>query len=98
MALPEEPLAHVYHLFVVKCEHRDMLLEHLGRYDIQSLIHYPISIHQQESCRNIARSPQGLTNSEHHAATCLSIPCHPQLEDSDIDHIIETLNLFQVVS
>lgn len=94
LALPEEHSSHVFHLYVVSCERRDELQQHLQNHDIQSLIHYPITIHLQESCRDIARSPLGLTNSERHAATCLSLPCHPQIDDSDVDKVIETVNSF----
>lgn len=94
LALPEETSSHVFHLFVVTSNQRDVLQKHLADHDIQSLIHYPIPIHQQESCLDIARSPRGLANSETHAATCLSLPCHPQMEDIDIDRIIEAVNRF----
>jgi len=95
LAAPEEPTAHVYHLFVIRCTERDTLQAHLQNHHIQSLIHYPIPIHQQEPCRNMARDPQGLRNSEHHAASCLSIPCHPQMTDSDVALVIAAMNLFQ---
>lgn len=96
LALPEEPSAHVFHLYVITCEHRDELQAHLNDNKIQSLIHYPIPIHKQEPCLQIARSPDGLDNSEQHAATCLSLPCHPQMKESEVEKVIETINSFQV--
>jgi dTDP-4-amino-4,6-dideoxygalactose transaminase len=96
LAEPDEPSAHVYHLFVVNCARREALQAHLQARQIQSLIHYPIAVHQQEPCRNIARDPLGLGQSERHAATCLSLPCHPQLTDSDVAEVISALNSFQV--
>ncbi|TPQ25509.1 DegT/DnrJ/EryC1/StrS family aminotransferase [Methylomonas koyamae] len=94
MAVPESPQAHVYHLFVVNCVQRDKLQAHLRTHQVQTHIHYPIPIHQQESCLNIARDPLGLAISEHHAATCLSIPCHPQMADAEVDAVIAALNSF----
>lgn len=91
----EEPSAHVYHLYVITCNQRDALQAHLQKHSIQSLIHYPIPVHQQESCRNIARDPRGLSHSERHAATCLSLPCHPQMTDNDIAAVISAVNSFQ---
>jgi dTDP-4-amino-4,6-dideoxygalactose transaminase len=96
MAEPVEPAAHVYHLFVVTCPHRDALQAHLESRDIQSLIHYPIPVHHQESCRQIGRDPLGLSVSEQHAASCLSIPCHPQLSDNDVQAVIAAVNAFEV--
>jgi dTDP-4-amino-4,6-dideoxygalactose transaminase len=96
LAEPEEPLAHVYHLFVVACKQRDALLTHLQKHQVQSLIHYPIPVHAQEPCLKIARDPLGLLNSECHAATCISLPCHPQMTDGDVAAVISAVNSFQV--
>lgn len=95
LAPSEEPLAHVHHLFVVTCEQRDALQVHLQQHQVQSHIHYPISIQAQEPCKEIARDPQGLENSERHAATCLSLPCHPQMTDNDVAVVISAVNSFQ---
>jgi dTDP-4-amino-4,6-dideoxygalactose transaminase len=94
LAAPEELSAHVYHLFVITCEYRDALQAYLQNHKIQSLIHYPIPIHQQKPCRQIARSAGGLQNSEKHAATCISLPCHPQMNNAAIKSVIETVNNF----
>jgi len=94
-ALPEEPSAHVYHLFVVTSDRRDALQAHLQEYGVQSLIHYPVPMHKQEPCRELACDPHGLSNSERHAATCLSLPCHPQMSDDDINAVIAAVNSFR---
>lgn len=95
LASPEEPSAHVYHLFVITCELRDELQAHFQQHQVQSLIHYPVPIHKQEPCLNTARDPYGLANSERHAAMCLSLPCHPQMTDNDIAMVISVVNSFQ---
>ena len=94
LALPEEASAHVFHLYVITCERRDKLQAHLHQNQVQAHIHYPIPIHKQQPCHDIARDPQGLTNSEQHAAICLSLPCHPQMTDEDIDLVISAVNTF----
>lgn len=95
LAPPEELSAHVYHLFVVTCDRRDALQAHLQERGVQSLIHYPVPMHKQEPCHNVARDPQGLRNSESHAATCLSLPCHPQMSDDDMNAVIAAVNSFR---
>jgi dTDP-4-amino-4,6-dideoxygalactose transaminase len=94
---PEELSAHVYHLFVVTCEQRDKLQAHLLQHQVQSLIHHPIPVHRQEPCLKIARDPQGLAHSDRHASICLSLPCHPQMTDNDIEIVITAMNSFQGV-
>lgn len=95
LAAPEQTVAYVYHLFVITCEQRDRLQEHMQQYQVQSHIHYPIPIHKQAPCIELSRDPTGLANSEHHAATCLSLPCHPQMSDEDVARVISTVNCYQ---
>ena len=91
---PESATSHVYHLFVVNCAQRDALQAHLQARQVQSNIHYPIPIHHQEPCRGLGRDPAGLGHSERHAATCLSLPCHPQLTSADVKTVIDACNSF----
>ncbi|RQO36106.1 DegT/DnrJ/EryC1/StrS family aminotransferase [Herminiimonas sp. KBW02] len=91
---PEEPGAHVYHLFVITCEERTRLQAHLQSQGVQALIHYPISIHHQEPCLDMARDPLGLKNSDFHANVCLSLPCHPQMSEDDVRAVIKAVNAF----
>ena len=92
---PQELNAHVYHLFVITCDQRDSLQSHLTTCGVQSYCHYPIPVHHQAPCKYIRRDPQGLLASERHAKTCLSLPCHPQMSDQDVDDVIAALNQFQ---
>jgi dTDP-4-amino-4,6-dideoxygalactose transaminase len=62
---------------------------------VQTLIHYPIAIHDQPPTRNLRMDPAGLPNAEAHAAQCLSIPCHPQMDEAAVNRVIEALNCFQ---
>jgi dTDP-4-amino-4,6-dideoxygalactose transaminase len=83
---------HVYHLFVLRCQERDRLSTYLTQKGINNLSHYPIPIHHQPPCHNIKVDPQGLTQAETHAVQCLSIPCHPQMNNNDVERVIEALN------
>jgi dTDP-4-amino-4,6-dideoxygalactose transaminase len=95
LAPPEERSAHAYHLFVVICPERDALQLHLQNNQIQALIHYPIPIQQQEPCYQIKRDIRGLPVSEKHAVECLSLPCHPQMSDADVEQVIHIVNTFK---
>lgn len=94
LARPEECGSHVYHLFVILCDERDELSQYLTDAGIANLSHYPVPIHKQPPCRKFKSDPVGLPAVERHASTCLSIPCHPQLAESEVAKIIETLNAF----
>lgn len=95
LAGPVERDAHVWHLFVVRAERRDALSAHLRERGVQSLIHYPIPVHRQPPCLELQRDPNGLLASEDHASRCLSIPCHPQMTDADVEQVIAAVNSFK---
>ncbi len=94
MPLPEDRLRHSHHLFVVRCAHRRELQAHLRDQGIESLIHYPIPVHLQEPCRQLGRDPRGLRAAEVHADTCLSLPCHAGLSETEVGQVIAAGNQF----
>ena len=89
---PKHKSSHVYHLFVVTCNERELLQKYLLKNNIQTLIHYPIPFHHQKPCLSIRRDPKGLPISEKHSKNCLSLPCHPQMTDDDVQTIINIIN------
>lgn len=93
LEVPEED-THVFHLFAVRCDQRDLLQSHLTQYGIQTLIHYPIPVHQQACNNGFKADPAGLVHAEEFTSTCLSIPCHPQLREDEIVIIIQAMNAF----
>jgi dTDP-4-amino-4,6-dideoxygalactose transaminase len=92
---PEDLENHVFHLFVITSHERNRLSAFLKDRGVETLIHYPIPIHMQKPAENVRRDPKGLGAAEGHAATCLSIPCHPQMSDNDIHIVIEAINAFK---
>lgn len=95
LAAPRETTAHVYHLFVINCERRDALQRYLESCGVQTHCHYLVPVHHQESCKDIRRDPHGLGISEWHAKTCLSLPCHPQLTEQEVNQVITAVNSFK---
>ncbi len=96
LAAPVDSASHVYHLFVVTCLQRDTLQMHFERSGVQALIHYPVPVHQQEPGKHLKHDPAGLTQTERHATSCISLPCHPQMSDDDVAAVIAATNSFQV--
>jgi dTDP-4-amino-4,6-dideoxygalactose transaminase len=94
LAKPVEEGNHVYHLFVVVCRQRDKLAEHMRSHNIETLIHYPIPIHKQPPCSNMAIAPKGMAHAEKHAEMCLSLPCNPHLTECQLSQIIGAVNGF----
>lgn len=89
---PESPENHVHHLFVILTKHRNSLAEYLKEQGVSALSHYPIPMHKQKPCYGFESDPQGLKYAESHAECCLSIPCHPQMNQEQVERVIEVLN------
>lgn len=94
LAPPMSRDSHVYHLFVITTDHREELIHHLESNGVQTLIHYPISADHQVALAGIITDPLGLNNAHLHAQTCLSLPCHPQLSDTEVETVIRAVNSF----
>lgn len=92
LAPAQDEAAHVHHLYVLLAEDRAALQQHLTARGVQTLIHYPVPVHQQAPCTALRHDPVGLAHTEAHAARCLSIPCHPQLDDDAVGRVIDAIN------
>ena len=81
VVLPFEPSwsRAVYHLYVVRVDDRDGLMNHLKTVDIGSGIHYPIPLHLQKAYAALKYRLGDLPASEKAAAEIVSLPMFPQL-------------------
>ncbi|MFA6970100.1 MAG: DegT/DnrJ/EryC1/StrS family aminotransferase [Gallionella sp.] len=95
LAKPIQAESHVYHLFVVSCEEREKLAQHLKSCGVETYVHYPVPVHMQAPCKELRCDPNGLSVAESHARVCLSIPCHPQMSDADVSTVIDAINAFK---
>jgi len=95
LADPLQPASHVYHLFVILCDERDRLAKHLLAGGIEALIHYPLPCIFRSLARTCDAIPMVWALAERHASRCLSIPCHPQMSDADVDQVIDCINAFR---
>jgi dTDP-4-amino-4,6-dideoxygalactose transaminase len=91
--VPQVAGSHVWHQFVVRCEHREALQAHLERYGVPSLIHYPIPIHRQAAYVEFADLELPL--SQCLAGEVLSLPLYPGMADEWVEQTIEVCNAFR---
>lgn len=83
---------HVWHLFVVRCENRAAVQQHLADNGIQTLIHYPIPPHKQHAYQQYANMQLPLTEQIHQQV--LSIPLDPTMSDEAVKQVIAAMNEF----
>jgi dTDP-4-amino-4,6-dideoxygalactose transaminase len=85
---------HVFHLFVVRSEHRDALREHLDAEGVASAIHYPTPIHLQPAYADLGQGPGTLPVAERLAGEICSLPVFPTIDDAQITRIAEAVSTF----
>ncbi len=84
--------AHVWHLFVVRAEDRGGFIEYLKGNGIETLIHYPIPIHQQPAYAEMAQLSLPITEQIHREVVSLPIGGH--LSQADLTYIVEVINRY----
>ena len=83
----EEWAKSVYHLYVIRTQQRDSLLEWLHDRGIMAGIHYPIPVHLQEAYAEYAPIG-GLPVTEKLASEILSLPIYPELSDEQLEEVV----------
>jgi dTDP-4-amino-4,6-dideoxygalactose transaminase len=84
---PAEHGDHVYHLFVVRCERRDELREHLTERGIASAVHYPTPIHLTEAYAGLGHAAGSLPVSESLAERMCSLPLFPSMSEVEVSSV-----------
>jgi len=81
---------HVHHLYVVKSNNRDKLMNHLTKNGVETLIHYPLPINKQKAFLKMGNGTY--KNADKITKQILSLPINPWLKDDEINSIIEIIN------
>jgi dTDP-4-amino-4,6-dideoxygalactose transaminase len=91
--LPYEPSwsRAVYHLYVVRCEDRQGMMDQLKKMGIGTGIHYPIPLHLQKAYASLNYRPGDLPVAERVAAEILSLPMFPQLTAEQQARVVEEI-------
>jgi len=84
----------VFHLFVLKVERRQELLDYLLSKGIQAGVHYPVPVHLQPAYKGRILSASDMSVTESLAGRILSLPMYPELPIQDAEKIIDTIKSF----
>jgi len=84
----------VFHQYVIRTRKRQELQQFLNQQGIETLIHYPIPIHQQNALKKYTRLVGSYKNTDSLCHEILSLPIYPGLTDTEVERIIESVNSF----
>ncbi len=88
----------VWHLYVIKTNERENVIQELKQRGIASLVHYPIPPHLSEAYADLNYKPGSFPRTEQIARTVLSLPLWPQMKLSQVEEVAENvLNIFNEI-
>lgn len=95
VTLPEKGNSkeHVFHIYPIFCKERERLQQHLFEKGIETIIHYPIPPHKQKALKEFNNLELPITERIHNEE--LSLPCHPAMNEKEIQDVIEAVNSFK---
>ena len=96
LVLPSEAVGaqSVWHLYVIRTEHRDKLKEYLASRGIAAGIHYPVPIHLQPAYKNLGYKRGSFPVTEQYAQRILSLPMYAELTPELIEYVSKTILTF----
>lgn len=85
---------HVFHLFVVRAEERDGLIDFLNGRNISTGIHYPVPAHLHDAFKDLGYKKGDFPVTEKYSGEILSLPMFPELRDEQITHVATSIREF----
>jgi dTDP-4-amino-4,6-dideoxygalactose transaminase len=85
---------HIYNQYVIRVSERDRLREHLSKAGVGTEIYYPIPLHLQKCFEYLGHKPGDFPHSERAAATTLALPIFPELSETQLQYVVDTISYF----
>ncbi|TCH64089.1 DegT/DnrJ/EryC1/StrS family aminotransferase [Acinetobacter sp. ANC 4862] len=84
---------HVWHLFVIRTDHREALQKFLADVGVQTLIHYPVPPHKQQAYKKWNDLSYPISEQIHEEV--ISLPIGPTLTWEDAEKVVQLCNSFK---
>lgn len=100
LLLPSAPpwVTSSWHLYVVRCEQRDLLQNRLFESGVETLIHYPIPPHLQKAYAHLQIDNNALALTKSLSSEVLSLPIGPHLKVDHVQGVIKVIKKFFEIS
>ncbi len=84
----------VYHLFIIRVQNREKLMDHLNKNGVQNGLHYPLPLHMQKAYSHLNYKPDDFPVAKKYANEILSIPMYPEITEEMIHYVCSTIKKF----
>jgi dTDP-4-amino-4,6-dideoxygalactose transaminase len=82
---------HIYHIYSIRVENRDAVIQTLAAKDVHCGIHYPVPLHLQEAYASLDYGPGSFRVAETCASQQLSLPMFAELTSDQIRAVVGEL-------
>jgi dTDP-4-amino-4,6-dideoxygalactose transaminase len=91
--LPKEAAfaKHVYHIYAIRVRNRDDLMAELGKKDIATGIHYPVSLHLTGAYSSLGYKAGDFPVAERCQNEFVSLPMYPELSSEQVKYVCEEI-------
>ena len=85
---------HVYHVYALRAQNRDWLIDFLTKKDIHCGIHYPVPVHLTGAYRSLGFGKGSFPIVEKCADELVSLPMFPELTEEQIEYVVTEMKRF----
>jgi dTDP-4-amino-4,6-dideoxygalactose transaminase len=89
-----DDVKHVFHLYVIRAKHRDLLRKHLAEKGISTGIHYPTALPLLPAYRYLNHLPSDFPVASDYQNSILSLPMFPELTEEQIKFVANKIREF----
>lgn len=82
---------HIFHLYVIRTEHRDVVQQHLKEKGISTGIHYPTPLPFLKAYEYLQADPEDFPVAHGYQNQILSLPMFPELELEQIQYVAQAI-------
>ncbi|MFK3937254.1 DegT/DnrJ/EryC1/StrS family aminotransferase [Alkalihalobacillus sp. NPDC078783] len=85
-------IEHIYHLYCIEVDERDLLSQGLTKAGIANGVYYPLPLHLQEVYQSLGYKAGSFPVAEAKSKQLLAIPMHPFVTNDEQKKIVETIS------
>jgi len=85
---------HIFHVYCIRAEKRDELKNYLADNNIETAIHYPVSLPNMPAYRYLNYKSTDFPISSEYQSKILSLPMYPELSNQQIKKVVDVIKSF----
>jgi dTDP-4-amino-4,6-dideoxygalactose transaminase len=85
---------HVYHLYVIRAERRDLLKKHLADAGIATVLNYPKALPFYPAYSYLKHRPEDFPVAHANQSRILSLPIFPEMSDEMVEYVVKHIRSF----